>query len=296
MLAAKTIVDIANRKPVDLKVKDGPQLSLQVGLPPIIDGIKDTKIKSGCGGAILGIFAPKFKEIADETITADSNIIGLFTEHLTGKILGMKYSGIIPIGKQSTPGNYFVEEQGNGWGGTNASTPQELISKIGPSAWIGMTIFIVETNGARAAILEVQADGTLKELPLSRKAEEVRAEIADLSESANVSAVYVGGIGGSARAGISTAPIEVNRAVRSGLMNITIGGAPTFIFPGGNIIAAVDVENVPQGSFYLTPTPAPIIPVEYTTTFDTYKKIKGHVDNVKDLETIKKERNFRYID
>jgi 6-hydroxynicotinate reductase len=296
MIAAKTIVDVANREAVELKIDNGPKIIVQVGMPPIIDGVVDKKVKAGCGGAILGLFGPRFREIADETIAVDSDIIGLFSEHLAGKVLGLKYSGVKPIGKCSTPGNYFVEEQGDGWGGTSAPTPEQVIHHIDmDTAWPGMTIFVVETNGLRAALLQLGEDGSLRRLPLSLEAEEVRAAITDLSEEARVSGVYVGGIGGSARTGVSTAPAEVNRAIRAGLMNITIGGAPTFIFPGGNIIVAVDVEKIPKGSFYLTPTPAPIIPVEYTTTLDIYKKIKGHTREIRDFENLKKEGKFSKI-
>ena len=293
MIAAKTIVEVANREAVELKIDNGPKIIVQVGMPPIIDGVVDKKVKAGCGGAILGLFGSRFKEIADETITVDSEIIGLFSEHLAGKVLGAKYSGVRPIGRYSTPGNYFVEEQGNGWGGTAARTPEQVIRHIDMgTAWPGMAIFVVETNGSRAALFQLGEDGSLRPLTLSPEAEEVRAAIEDLSEQARVSGVYVGGIGGSARAGVSTAPAEVNRAIRAGLMKITIGGAPTFIFPGGNIIVAVDVEKIPKGSFYLTPTPAPIIPVEYTTTLDIYNKIKGHTRKIRNLESLRKEGKF----
>ena len=214
MLAAKISVDLANREAVELKVENGPNLVVQVGMAPVIKGKKDQKMKAGCGGAILGLFGPRFMEIADETIAVDSDIIGLLSEHLVGKVLGLKYSGLVPIGKCSTPGNYFVEEGGDGWGGTKAWTPEHVIHHIDLDiAWPKMTIFVVETNGMRAALLQLEEDGSLSRLPLSEKAEEVRAAIADLSEESRVSAVYVGGIGGSARAGVSTAPAEVNRAI-----------------------------------------------------------------------------------
>ena len=58
---------------------------------------------------------------------------------------------------------------------------------------------------------------------------------------------------------------------------------------------AVDVEKVPKGAFFLTPTPAVIIPVEYTTTLDIYNKIKGHTGKIRNLEDLKIEGKFTKI-
>lgn len=295
-MAVKTIVDIANGEFVELKVKGGSKLGLQVGQAPIVDGVPDSRVKVTCGGGILTLFGQQVREIADELISADLDIIGLMSGHMAGKMLGYKYTGVKPIGRMSTSGNYFVEEKGNGWGGTAALTPQELVRDINMDiAWPGMKIFVVETSGKRAALLELGEDGQLVELPLPEKGEKIRQAVFDAGQPAGVSAVYVGGIGGGARNGVTPELLEVNKAVKNDSMKITVGGAPTYIFPGGNIIIAVDVAKVPKNCFHLTPTPAPFVAIEYTTTLDVYKKMKGFTNEIIQIEDLKQNQKVEFI-
>lgn len=272
---AKTMAEICNREPVVLEVEGGAAMELQVGEAPLINGVRDAKMRVGCGSATLGIFGPQLAEIADETIVIDPHITGLLTEHAVGRSLGLRFSGITPVGRRSSIGRYFGDA-GAGWGGTTVMDPRDAIARVDmTTAWPGLTVFLVDTNGQRAALLELQPDGQFTELPLTGKAVAMREMIAASSEPAMVSALFVGGIGGSARAGISTAPMEVNRAVHGGQVKLTVCGAPTSLLPGGNIIFTVDVGKVPQGAFYVTPTPAVIVPFEYTMTRPTFEQIRG---------------------
>lgn len=284
LFVARTMADIANRERVTLQVENGAVLELQVGHAPVINGVEDTKMRVGCGSATLGIFGPQLAEVADETIVVDPHITGLLTEHAVGRALGLTYSGVTPVGRRSSIGRYFGDP-GPGWGGTNIMRPEDAIKSIDMSrARPGMTIFVVETNGGQAALLEVQADGSLRQLPLTDKAIQMRDLIAESSQPANVSALFYGGVGGSARAGISTAPMRVNRAVHSGKMRLTVCGAPTHLLPGGNIIFGVDVSKVPAGVFYVTPTPAIILPFEYTTTKEVFMEIQGRHESLRQMQ------------
>ncbi len=280
-MIARTITDIANRKPVKLKIENGSRLTIQVGHPPIIDGKEATKMPVGCGSATLGLFAPLFVEAANEVIILDSHITGQMSRHVAGQFAGAKATGVRLKLKESTPGRYFGDH-GNGWGGTSITNPVDIIGSIDMNiAWKGMTILISETTGQNGIMFEMEEGGKLTERPLTEKARAALEAISKSCEPSRVSAIYIAGAGGSARAGVTKYPIKLTRAVHSGQAHLTVGGSPGFVLPGGGITFMVDVERVKDGSFYWTPTPATICPLEYTMELEDYEKIGGHVEAMK---------------
>ncbi len=98
------------------------------------------------------------------------------------------------------------------------------------------------------------------------------------------SVISSGGTGGSARAGVTRHPIRLTRAVHARKAHLTVGGAPTFLLPGGGINFMVDVERVLRGVFTWVPTPALVIPVEYTMRWEDYEAMGGHLEAVKPVE------------
>ncbi len=285
--AARTIVEIANEQRVILQVDKGAKLELQVGHAPIIDGVTEKKMRVGCGSATVGMFARSMCQAVDEVIVLDHHIIGLLSEHRAGEEVGMVWSGVVPNGRKSTRGRYFGEP-GHGWGGTQVEAPLQAVKSVDMSvAKAGMKILVTETTGQKGALLEVQADGSVVEKPVTPEVQAIVDLISNNCEEARVSAVYVGGTGGSARAGVTTYPIKLSRAVHAGEAKLTIGGAPTFILPGGGINFLVDVEKVVPKAFTWVPTPATVAPVEYTMTRAKYAEIGGHVDCIKPLSSLK---------
>jgi 6-hydroxynicotinate reductase len=283
-LVARTVTDIANRKPVNLKIAGGSRLTVQVGQPPEIDGKPVKKMRVGCGSATLGIFAPLLKEAADEVIVLDSHITGQLSQHVAGTYVGVNPTGISLIFRQSTPGRYFGDH-GSGWGGTSITDPASIISSIDMTAGRpGMTILITETTGENGAMFCVEENGTLSPVPMTEKATKALAAISDACEPSLVSAMYTAGSGGSARAGVTRYPIKLTRAVHASKAALTVGGAPGFVMPGGGISFMVDVGKIRKGSFYWTPTPATICPLEYTMTVDDYREMGGHVQAMKPFD------------
>lgn len=276
--AARVITDIANKKPVKLKIEGGSRIEIQVGQTPVIDGLKPENMRVGCGSATLGLFSPLLKEAADEAIILDSHLTGLMSEHAAGRFVGVKPSGVKLKFKASTPGRYFGDH-GKGWGGTSVLQPAEVIDRIDRGiARAGMKILIAETTGRKAAMFQVQEDMTLKEIPLSAAAREAVNAISSSCEPSLVSALYMGGAGGSARAGVALYPVKLTQAVHRGKAHLTVGGAPAFILPGGGITFMVDVQRVKSGFFYWTPTPATICPIEYTMELVDYEQMGGHLE------------------
>ncbi|UCF83459.1 MAG: 4Fe-4S binding protein [Desulfobacteraceae bacterium] len=277
-VVARTITDIANKKPVRMKIKGGSKLEVQVGKTPIINGQRPDNMRVGCGSATLGLFAPLLLESADEVIILDSHLTSLMSEHAAGRFVGARPTGVKLKFRMSTPGRYFGDH-GKGWGGTSITNPLDVISGIDRKvARVGMRILITETTGEKGIMLELAEDGGLREIPLSENAEKALKTISSSCEPSLVSAIYMGGTGGSARAGVALYPVKLTQAVHAAKASLTVGGAPTYVLPGGGINFMVDVGRVKAGSFYWTPTPATICPVEYTMALKDYEEIGGHME------------------
>ena len=277
---ARTIVDIANRKPVELDIEKGSKIRIRVGEPPAINGIVSEKMRPTCGGGVGGI-SPLFKGIVDDVIIPDSNVTGLMSLHPGGQEAGFRFSGITPVGTPSTPGRYFGEK-GDGWGGTRIKNPRDAVSKIDMTiARPGMKLLVLEPSCERMALFEVTPEGRLQEILLTDAIQEAVQRLREGCEDSLVSAIYIGGIGGGVRWSITRYPINLNRALAEGRVVLTAGGAPTYILPGGGITFFVDVSKMPPESFTWIPTPATVAPLEFTMERSTFEKIKGYVELIK---------------
>ena len=281
LAVARLISNIANRKKVRVRIDGGSQLELQVGSRPVIDGQTDDVMRVGCGSATLGLFAALFIDAADDVIVLDSHLTGLMSEHAAGLFVGARPSGLRLRFSKSTPGRYFGDH-GKGWGGTSIEDPRHIIYTVDLSvAKPGMKVLITETTGRKAAMFEVGSNGEFTQIELSDAARKAIAELADTCQESRVSAIFCGGSGGSARAGVTRYPIKLTRAVHSMKARLTVGGAPTFVLPGGGINFMVDVEKVMRGAFTWAPTPAMICPIEYTMTLEDYIEMGGHQEAIK---------------
>jgi hypothetical protein len=293
LAVAKLIVDIANRREVRLKVEEGAELILQVGRPPIIDGETGERMRVGCGSASMGLFGRYYLGAADEVIVLDAHLIGQFTEHTAGKELGAKYSGLRLRARCSTPGRYFGEH-GRGWGGTPVENPLDILEGFDPQiARPGMTVLITETTAKRAAMFRLEEGGKFTPIELLPKAKAAVEMMASNCEVSRVSAVYAGGSGGSARAGVTKIPVKLNLAIHENRAKLTVGGAPTYILPGGGISFLVDVEKVRVRAFTYVPTPATVVPLEYTMRLDEYLEMGGHGESIRKLEDVLRELKSR---
>ena len=73
-----------------------------------------------------------------------------------------------------------------------------------------------------------------------------------------------------------------------GSFNVTCGGAPAYVWPGGGITVMVDVMRMPDKSFGTVPTPAIVAPIEFSMTQDDYQRLGGHVDHIRSLAQVLK--------
>jgi hypothetical protein len=212
------------------------------------------------------------------------------SEHQAGKVIGWQPSGIKIIGRRSTPGRYFqVAEPGTGWGGTNLDDPLVILGNFNPKlAKPGLSLLMVSTTGEQFAYYEL--DQALQPVQLEMPERLMRSveRIEENCEPALCSVVFMGGAGGSLRAGVTENPVQLTRSVKQALTYVTCGGAPAYIWPGGGITVMVDVTRMPENSFGYVPTPALVAPIEFTMRRDDYEALGGHMDHVMPLaEAIK---------
>src|SRR5260370_10077845 len=89
-------------------------------------------------------------------------------------------------------------------------------------------------------------------------------------EPALCSVLFMGGGGGSLRAGVTDNPVRLTRSVKEALTRVTSGGAPVYVWPGGGITFMVDFTRFPAGAFCYVSSPALVAPIEFTLKLQDY--------------------------
>ena len=117
--------------------------------------------------------------------------------------------------------------------------------------------------------------------------------IAENCEPALTSVLFMGGAGGSLRAGVTENPVRLTRSVRASITRVTCGGAPVYVWPGGGITVMVDVLAMPDNAFGDVPTPALVLPIEFTLPIAAYAALGGHMQHVKPLHQVIQDTKFR---
>ncbi len=283
-----TLLELCNGKAVALTIDGGAEVVVQAGKPPVVNGAVEERMRVGCGSATIGMFAKQWFGKVDEVVVVDDHITGVLSEHQAGKYLGIADTGIRVKGRRSTPGRYFqVAEPGTGWGGTNISDPLTILEPFNPKvARPGLTMLMVSTTGEQYAYYEL--DEALKpaarDLPESLQVSVER--IKENCEPALCTVLFMGGAGGSLRAGVTENPVRLTRSVKDALTYVSCGGAPVYIWPGGGITFMVDVTRVPENAFGYVPTPALVAPVEFTMRLADYAALGGHLEDVRPLQSL----------
>ncbi len=279
---------LGNKEAVAFTIDGGAQIVIQAGRAPIVDGVEEQRMRVGCGSATVGIFARQFFGHADEVVVVDDHITGVLSQHQAGRCLNMRPSGIRIRGRKSTPGRFFqVANPGNGWGGTDIADPLSIIEGWDPElAWPGLRLLMVSTTGEHAAWFELDGDLVPREQPMPEAVARTVARIGENCEPSLATVLFLGGAGGSLRAGVTENPVQLTRAIKQSLINVTCGGAPAYVWPGGGITVMVDVMRMPDRSFGTVPTPAIVAPIEFSMKLDDYRAIGGHMGYVRPLADV----------
>ena len=151
----------------------------------------------------------------------------------------------------------------------------------------------VDEEERLAETVFAQADGRMagveshvvaRELPESLRVSVER--IKENCEPALCTVLFMGGAGGSLRAGVTENPVRLTRSIKDALTYVSCGGAPVYIWPGGGITFMVDVTRVPENAFGYVPTPALVAPVEFTMRLADYAALGGHLEDVRPLASL----------
>ena len=282
------LLSLCNGGAVELSVDGGVSMVVQAGQPPIIDGHSEQRMRVGCGSATIGMFAKQWQSLVDEVVVVDDHITGVLSEHAAGKVLGIPETGIRILGRRSTPGRYFeVAAPGTGWGGTSIKDPLSILGAFDPKrARPGLRMLMVGTTGEHAGYYELDDQLVPHEMTMPDSVGLSVARIQENCEPALCSVLFIGGAGGSLRAGVTENPVRLTQSVRKSLTRVTCGGAPVFLWPGGGITFMVDVSLLPANAFGMVPTPALVAPIEFTLPREQYAIMGGHMDHIRPLDDI----------
>ena len=283
------LMALCNREPVEMHIDNGSSVVVTAGEPPVVDGKREERMRVGCGSATIGMFASQWHGLVDEVVVVDDHITGVVSEHQAGKVLGWEDTGIRIKGRRSTPGRYFqVAEPGLGWGGTDIDDPLAILGAWNPKkgARPGLTMLMVSTTGEQFAYYRLDEDLEPVRCDLPANLQSSVELIAENCEPALSTVLFMGGAGGSLRAGVTRNPVQLTQSVKARATRVTCGGAPVYVWPGGGITLMVDVLTMPSQSFGYVPTPALVAPLEFTMPLAEYRRLGGHVDAVRSLADI----------
>ena len=285
------LLKLCNRAPVEMVIGEGDHattLVVEAGKAPIIDGETERLMRVGCGSAAIGMFAKQWHTHADEVVVVDDHITGVLSEHQAGKLLDIPPTGIKIKGRRSTPGRYFqVAEPGTGWGGTNIDDPLTILGPFNPKiAWKGLRMLMVSTTGEQFAYYELDADLVPHPAQMPAPLKRSTDIVAENCEPSVCSVLFMGGAGGSLRAGVTENPVRLTRSVKDSLTHVSCGGAEAYVWPGGGITVMLDVMDMPTDSFGYVPTPALVAPIEFSMRLQDYENLGGYMQEVRPVAQV----------
>ena len=150
----------------------------------------------------------------------------------------------------------------------------------------GLRLLMVSTTGEEYAyyVLDESLQPIRQDLPESLKKS---VELIDENcEPSLCTVLFMGGAGGSLRAGVTRNPVRLTRSVQGGVTRLTSGGAECYVWPGGGITFMVDVTRLPKRAFGYVPTPALVAPIEFTLRADDYAALGGYASRAVTLEDV----------
>ena len=282
------LLRLCNREPVEVTIDGGVTMVVEAGKAPIINGTPEKLMRVGCGSATIGMFAKQWYGHVDEVVVVDDHITGVLTEHEAGKGLDMTPSGIRVNGRRSTPGRYFqVADPGTGWGGTDVEDPLTILRDADPKrAWPGLRLLMISTTGEQWAYFTLDDELVPQPAEITPELLVVADRIAENCEPSLCSVLFMGGAGGSLRAGVTENPVRLTRSVKESLTHVSCGGAEAYVWPGGGITVMVDVMDMPTNSFGYVPTPALVAPIEFTLRREDYGTLGGHMEHIQPVRDV----------
>jgi hypothetical protein len=150
----------------------------------------------------------------------------------------------------------------------------------------GLTLLMVSTTGEEFGYYVLDEELRPQAQPLPQALRATVGLIDENCEPSLCTVLFMGGAGGSLRAGVTRNPVRLTRSVQAGVTRLTSGGADCYVWPGGGITFMVDVTTLPPGAFGAVPTPALVAPLEFTLPREAYLAMGGHVDSIRSLDQV----------
>jgi len=75
-ITCESLLQLCNKEAVEMDIDDGASIIVQAGQAPVVNGIKEKRMRVGCGSATIGMFA-----YVDEVVVVDDHITGVLSEH-----------------------------------------------------------------------------------------------------------------------------------------------------------------------------------------------------------------------
>ena len=289
------LMDLCNCKPVELTIDGGATVVVQAGQPPIVNGVAEERMRVGCGSATIGMFAKQWLGKVDEVVVVDDHITGVLSR--------------APGRQAARHSRYRHQDERPALDARPLFPGRRARHRLGRHQHLRSAVDARAVRSEGGAARPTHADGLDHRracglLRARRGAEAGREQmppelqfsverIQENCEPALCTVLFMGGAGGSLRAGVTDNPVRLTRSVKDALTRVTSGGAPVYVWPGGGITFMVDVTQMPAGAFGYVPTPALVAPIEFTLRLSDYAALGGHMDHVRPLASLRDNSELR---
>ena len=226
-------------------------------------------MRVGCGSATIGMFAQQWHGHVDEVVVVDDHITGVLSEHQAGKLSRHAADRHQASSAAARRPAAISRSPSRASAGAAPTSPirsrSSSASNPKTGARPGLSLLMVSTTGEQFAYYELDDDLRPVAEAVARSGFGVSVELIEENcEPALCTVLFMGGAGGSLRAGVTENPGRLTRSVQDALTYVTCGGAPVYVWPGGGITFMVDVTRLPDNAFGYVPTPALVAPIEFT--------------------------------
>ncbi len=154
--------------------------------------------------------------LVDEVVVVDDHITGVLSEHQAGKLLGMPDTGIASRGAARRRGatSRWPSPARAGAAPTSPTRCPSSAPSTRQVARPGLTLLMVSTTGEHAGfyVLDEALRPIERDLPPALAASV--ALIRENCEPALLDVLFMGGAGGSLRAGVTENPVRLTRSVK----------------------------------------------------------------------------------
>ena len=222
---------------------------------PVVDGVEEQRMRVGCGSATIGIFAQQWFGHVDEVVVVDDHITGVLSEHQAGQVPRHGADRHPRARPEVDAGALLPGRQSRARAGAAPTSPirsrsssvgREARRAAGPAPADGLD----HRRGLRAWFV---LDDALAPLPAEMPAGGAacrRADRRELRAFALLGALHRRRRRQPARRR-HREPGRADALDQVALVNVTCGGAPVYVWPGGGITVMVDVAQMPDNQLRL---------------------------------------------